>query len=109
MSSPETVSDQELPQIDGDDRMLERARSGEPRAWEELLARFGAVVTATGRRCQLSPSDVAQLQQTTWLRLVENLHQIDQPDLLGRWITATALREGLRLSRRSLKRHAAAR
>jgi DNA-directed RNA polymerase specialized sigma24 family protein len=109
MGPSKTMSDQDLPPIDGDDGLLERARSGEPRAWEDLLARFGAVITATGRRCQLSPSDLAQLQQTTWLRLVENLHQIEQRDLLGGWITATALREGLRLSRRSLKRHAAAR
>ncbi len=55
------------------------AREGDARAWAEMVARFGSMIAATGRRYRLTPSDVAELQQTTtWLRLVENLHRIEQ-------------------------------
>ena len=44
---------------------------------------FGGMIAATGRRYRLTAADVAELQQTTWLRLVENLHRIEQPERVG--------------------------
>jgi RNA polymerase sigma factor (sigma-70 family) len=84
------------------------AGGGEPRAWEELVARFGGMIAATGRRYRLNASDVAELQQTTWLRLVENLHRIEQPERVGGWLATTARRESLQLLRRSSKYHGGA-
>jgi RNA polymerase sigma factor (sigma-70 family) len=84
------------------------ARDGDPRAWEELVVRFGGMIAATGRRYRLTPSDVAELQQTTWLRLVENLHRIEQPERVGGWLATTARRESLHLVRRAGKYHAGA-
>jgi RNA polymerase sigma factor (sigma-70 family) len=80
-----------------------RAREADPRAWEELVARFSGMIAATGRRYRLTPADVAELQQTTWLRLVENLHRIDQPERVGGWLATTARRESLALLRRASK------
>ena len=71
---------------------MQKAREGNAAAWEELVARFGGMIAATGRRYRLSPSDLAELQQTTWLRLVENLHRIDQPERVGGWLATTARR-----------------
>jgi RNA polymerase sigma factor (sigma-70 family) len=79
------------------------ARDGDPGAWEELVARFGGMIAATGRRHRLSASDVAELQQTTWLRLVENLHRIEQPERIGGWLATTARRESLQLLKRAAK------
>ncbi|HTW10870.1 MAG TPA: sigma-70 family RNA polymerase sigma factor, partial [Acidimicrobiales bacterium] len=83
--------------------LVQRAGAGEPRAWEELVTRFGGMIATTGRRYRLSHSDVAELQQTTWLRLVENLHRIEQPERVGGWLATTARRESLRLLRRAAK------
>lgn len=83
--------------------LVEKAREGNARAWEELVARFGGMIAATGRRYRLTPADVAELQQTTWLRLVENLHRIEQPERIGGWLATTARRESLQLLRRAGK------
>jgi RNA polymerase sigma factor (sigma-70 family) len=88
--------------------IVTKAGQGEPRAWEELVNRFGGMIAATGRRYRLTPSDVAELQQTTWLRLVENLHRIEQPERVGGWLATTARRESLQLLRRASKYHSGA-
>lgn len=88
--------------------IVNRAGVGDPRAWEELVSRFGGMIAATGRRYRLSPADVAELQQTTWLRLVENLHRIEQPERVGGWLATTARRESLQLLRRASKYHSGA-
>jgi RNA polymerase sigma factor (sigma-70 family) len=85
-----------------------KAREADPGAWEELVARFSGMIAATGRRYRLTPSDVAELQQTTWLRLVENLHKIEQPERVGGWLATTARRESLQLLKRSAKYHSGA-
>ena len=88
--------------------LVQRAREADPRAWEELVARFSGMIAATGRRYRLSPADVSELQQTTWLRLVENLHRIEQPERIGGWLATTARRESLRLLQRAAKYRPAA-
>lgn len=88
--------------------LVTKAGEGEARAWEELVNRFGGMIAATGRRYRLSTSDVAELQQTTWLRLVENLHRIEQPERVGGWLATTARRESLQLLRRASKYHSGA-
>jgi RNA polymerase sigma factor (sigma-70 family) len=85
-----------------------KAREGDPGAWEELVTRFGGMIAATGRRYRLSAPDVAELQQTTWLRLVENLHRIEQPERVGGWLATTARRESLQLLKRAAKYHGGA-
>lgn len=80
--------------------VFERAQSGDRAAWEELVLHFGALVSAVARRCRLSDADVAEVCQTTWLRLVENLDRIEQPDRLGAWLATTARRESLRIATR---------
>ena len=83
--------------------LVQKARDADPDAWEELMWRFGAMIAATGRRYRLTEADVAELQQTTWLRLVENLHRIEQPERVGGWLSTTARRESLQILRRASK------
>jgi RNA polymerase sigma factor (sigma-70 family) len=63
-------------------------------------ARAGGLVIAIARRCRLSDADVAEVSQTTWLRLVENLDRIEQPERLGGWLATTSRRESLRIATR---------
>ena len=83
--------------------LVEAAKEGDPGAWGELVARFDGMIAATGRRYRLTPADVAELQQTTWLRLVENIHRVEQPERVGGWLATTARRESLLLLKRAEK------
>ena len=58
-------------------------------------------MAAIARRCRLSDADVAEVCQTTWLRLVENLDRIEQPERLGAWLATTSRRESLRIATRT--------
>jgi RNA polymerase sigma factor (sigma-70 family) len=79
------------------------ASGGDQRAWQELVSRFNGMIAAVGRRHGLSSPDVSELQQTTWLRLVENLDRIRQPERIGGWLATTARRESLLLLRRAAR------
>jgi RNA polymerase sigma factor (sigma-70 family) len=85
--------------------VVREARDGNPAAWGELVDRFGTMIAATGRRYRLTPADVAELQQTTWLRLVENIHKVEQPERIGGWLATTARRESLQLVKRAARYH----
>ncbi len=80
--------------------LVAAARAGSAAAWETIIERFDGLVKAIARRCRLSNADVAEVCQTTWLRLVENLDRIEQPDRLAAWLATTSRRESLRIATR---------
>lgn len=75
------------------------AAAGDSGAWEALVHRFASTVWAVARAHRLNTADAADVSQTTWMRLVENLDRIQQPDRVGAWLATTARRESLRLLR----------
>ena len=75
------------------------AAAGDRDAWDALVAGFGRLVFAIATAHRLSAADAAEVSQTTWLRLVENLDRISHPERLGGWLATTARRESLRLLR----------
>ena len=80
---------------------LVRASSGRrPTAWNTIVDRFSGLVWATARAPRLTRDDTADVAQTTWLRLVEHLDRIREPERLGAWLATTARRESLRVIRR---------
>lgn len=76
-----------------------RAAAGDRSAWDELVSRFSGLVWAVARGHRLRSEDAAEVFQTTWLRLLENLAQLREPDRVGAWLATTARRECLRLFR----------
>ena len=80
--------------------IVAHARAGSGAAWEKLIGRFGGLVASIARRCRLNDADVAEVCQTTWLRLVENLDRIEQPERIGAWLATTSRRESLRIATR---------
>ncbi len=76
--------------------LIQAASEGDESAWSALVDRFEGLVWATARGCRLSQVDAADVTQTTWLRLVENLDRIKDPERLGAWLATTARRECLR-------------
>jgi RNA polymerase sigma factor (sigma-70 family) len=84
---------------------LREAAAGDERAWSELVAEFEPMLWAITRAHRLGHADAADVVQTTWLRLAENLGGIREPTRLGAWLATTARREclrGLRTSAREL-------
>jgi len=81
--------------------LVHDAGEGDQDAWRELVERFGGMIASVGRRYGLSPADIGELQQTTWLRLVENLHRLKQPERVGGWLATTASRQSLQLAKRA--------
>jgi RNA polymerase sigma factor (sigma-70 family) len=89
--------------LQGSDSDLHRAvlgaAAGEAGAWTDLVERFGTMVMAVARSCRLNEADVAEVHQVVWLRLLEHIDRIEQPERIGAWLATTAKRESLRVVR----------
>jgi RNA polymerase sigma factor (sigma-70 family) len=79
--------------------LLCSAREGDNGAWNAIVDQFEGLVWATTRGYGLSAADAADATQTTWLRLVEHLDRIQDPERLGGWLATTARHECLRVIR----------
>jgi RNA polymerase sigma factor (sigma-70 family) len=82
---------------------LRQAATGDERAWSELITEFEGMLWAIARGHRLSHADRADVVQTTWLRLAENLGRLREPRRLGAWLATTARRECLRSLRASAR------
>lgn len=81
--------------------LVRRAAGGDEAAWAELVDQYTAMVWNICRVAGLGPHDAADVTQAVWMRLVENLDRLRDPDRVGSWLATTAKRERLRmLSRR---------
>ena len=80
--------------------LVRAAAAGDQRAWEALVGRFGGLVWSVARAHGLSRADAADVSQTAWLRLVEHLHRLRDPERVGTWLASTARHEALRILRR---------
>lgn len=77
------------------------ASGGDARAWDLLVKRFAGLVWAICRAHRLSAEDAADVSQLTWLRLLENLDRIRDPQRLPGWLATTCRRECLAFHRRA--------
>jgi RNA polymerase sigma factor (sigma-70 family) len=80
--------------------LLEAARTGDSASWDRIVERFSGLLWATARAHRLDTTDAADVVQTTWLRLVENLDRIQDSERLGGWLATTARRECLLVLKR---------
>lgn len=83
----------------GIEQLLREAAGGDEHAWRTIVERFTGLVWATARAHRLATADAADVVQTTWLRLVEHLDRIREPERLGAWLATTARHECLRTIR----------
>jgi len=75
------------------------AKDGDREAWNALVARYSGLIWSIARAHRLGDADAADVFQTTWLRLVEHLGEIRDPDRVGAWLATTARNECLRVLR----------
>ncbi|HEY7565403.1 MAG TPA: sigma-70 family RNA polymerase sigma factor [Acidimicrobiia bacterium] len=81
--------------------LLREAAAGERTAWDQIVERYQRLIWSVIRTYRLDPASAADVVQTVWLRLIENLGRIREPEKLGSWLATTARNEALRLSRSS--------
>jgi RNA polymerase sigma factor (sigma-70 family) len=78
------------------------AVKGNELAWHELVSRFDGRLRAAARAFRLSPADVDDVVQATWLSALQSLSSLRDPRAVGAWLTTMVRRESLRsLQRRT--------
>jgi RNA polymerase sigma factor (sigma-70 family) len=85
------------------EQLVRDAAAGDQAAWNRLVERFNGLVWAVARAHRLAGADASDVVQTTWLRLVENLDRVQDPERVGAWLATTARRECLRTLRLSAR------
>ena len=74
-------------------QLVRASADGDQAAWNELVRRYARLVMAVKRGYRLTTADAQDVSQTVWLRLVENLGNLREPEALPRWLETTTQRE----------------
>jgi RNA polymerase sigma factor (sigma-70 family) len=77
--------------------LVAAALRGDPTSWNRLVDRYTPLLLSVVRRHRLQGDDAEDVVQTVWLRLVEKLGSIREPEALPGWILTTARNECLHL------------
>ena len=77
--------------------LVEGARRGDQRCWDDLVERFLPLVSAIIARHRLRGADADDVNQTVWLSLVEHLGDLREPRALPGWLSTTTRHECLRV------------
>jgi RNA polymerase sigma factor (sigma-70 family) len=81
-------------------RLVSEAAGGNGAAWDQLVDAFSGLVWSVVRGHRLYGPDGADVSQTVWLRFVEHLARLREPERAGAWLATTARHECLRVLRR---------
>ena len=83
-----------------DESLVRACQRGEVAAWEALVERYQRLIYTIARRGGLDEDLAADAFQRVFESLIEHLHSIEQPTMIGAWLATTARHEVWRLSRR---------
>lgn len=76
--------------------LIHSALLGEGEAWESIVNRYTPLLMSVLRGYRLRETDVSDIAQTVWLRLVEHLGDLRQPRALPGWLITTARNEAIK-------------
>jgi RNA polymerase sigma factor (sigma-70 family) len=94
----ELGSDESSVRTDAD--ILIACRAGDPRAWDELVARYERLVFSVALRNGLTRDDAADVTQTTFVALLDAIFRLRDDERLSYWLMTVARRHAWRLRRR---------
>ncbi|GIF72417.1 RNA polymerase sigma factor [Asanoa siamensis] len=83
--------------------LVRRIRAGDAVAWAALTARYTNLLWSVARGLGMGDADAADAVQTAWLRLVEKIDDIRDPDRLGSWLATVVRRECHNIRRRAAR------
>ncbi len=81
-------------------RLVAAAATGDQQAWDGLVDAFAGLVWSVIRSHGFYGAEGADISQTVWLRLVEHVDRLREPERAGAWLATTARHECLRTLRR---------
>jgi RNA polymerase sigma factor (sigma-70 family) len=77
--------------------LVTRAGSGDKQAWDTLVERYAPLIWSICRRYRLADAEAADVGQSVWLNLVDQLDNLRDPATLAGWLATTTQRECLRV------------
>lgn len=77
---------------ESDQRLLERCREGDQRAWERIVDRYERLVFSIPLGYGLSRDDAADITQVTFTILMQSLDGATEIERLGPWLATVARR-----------------
>ncbi|MFD7668951.1 RNA polymerase sigma factor, partial [Streptomyces sp. NPDC059788] len=83
--------------------LVEAARRGRQYGWDGLVDRFAPLIRSIALRYGLKGQDADDIHQTVWLRLLEKIHDLREPNALPGWISTTSRNECVNAIRASVK------
>jgi RNA polymerase sigma factor (sigma-70 family) len=86
-----------------DAALIARCKEGDGPAWEVLVHRYQRLIYAVVMRMQFDEHVAADVFQTVFARLLEQLPRLADPSRLQAWIVTTAKRESLLQRKRALR------
>jgi len=82
--------------------LVAAARTRTPDAWAEIVARYERLVHGVVGSFRLQEADAADAAASTWLRAMEGLPALRDPERLGGWLRTIARRECLAVLRQTV-------
>jgi len=82
-------------------QLVRRAAGGDEVAWNAIVDEYSRLLWSVVRGFRLTDAQAADAVQTTWVRLLENLDAIREPERLAGWLRTTARRVCLETVRRA--------
>jgi RNA polymerase sigma factor (sigma-70 family) len=76
--------------------LVRAAAAGSEPAWSDLVGRFDRLLRAIARSYRLSPADVDDVVQETWIRLFKCIGRLRDPAAIRPWLMTCTRRESLR-------------
>jgi RNA polymerase sigma factor (sigma-70 family) len=80
-----------------DAELVQACRAGDESAWETLINRYQRLLYSIPRRAGLDTDTAAEIFQTVFASLIEQLDNIEQPHRISAWLTTAAKRETWRV------------
>jgi RNA polymerase sigma factor (sigma-70 family) len=79
--------------------LVHRAAEGDPVAWNAIVDEYAGLLWSVVRGFRLNDAQAADAVQTTWLRLVEHVADLREPEHVAGWLKTTASRVCLQVIR----------
>jgi RNA polymerase sigma factor (sigma-70 family) len=99
MSTPTRPTNIEL------ETLVAAARSGDDRAWAQLVNRFDRMLRSVAGSYRLCAHDVDDAVQATWVKLHEHVGRVRDASAVAGWLGTTVRRESLRLLQSHVREH----
>ncbi|MGY1706537.1 RNA polymerase sigma factor [Geodermatophilus sp. SYSU D00697] len=81
--------------------LVTRAAEGDQEAWNAIVDEYAGLLRSVVRGFRLNEAQAADAVQTTWLRLVEHVADLREPEHVAGWLKTTARRVCLEIIRQN--------